>query len=81
MKKVNNFDELVDLCKNGDVGEYIYKNRKIKIIDFCGIYDITFYIAIDESFNTVIIYNYDDDIISSRVDPLKYWYIYINYKK
>lgn len=71
LKITDNFDDIIDglTCKDMRYDHYHYHGRHIKVTTFLGMYNSTYYIAIDENDQILALYNYDTGVIQLKVDP------------
>ena len=60
---------------------YHYHGRHIKVTTFLGMYNSTYYIAIDEDDQILALYNYDTGVIQLKVDPDIYPSLTRRYKR
>lgn len=74
LKITDNFDDIIDglTCKDMRYDHYYYNGRHIKVTTFLGMYNSTYYIAIDEDDQILALYNYDTGVIQLKVDPYDY---------
>ncbi len=71
LKITDNFDDIIDglTCKDTRYDHYFYGGNHIKITTFLGMYNSTYYVAIDENDTILALYNYDTGVIQLKVDP------------
>lgn len=71
LKITDNFDDIIDglTCKDMRYDHYYYHGHYIKVTTFLGMYNSTYYIAIDDDDQILALYNYDTGVIQLKVDP------------
>lgn len=71
LKITDNFDDIIDGLTGKDThyDHYHYHGHHIKVTTFLGLYNSTYYIAIDDNDQILALYNYDTGVIQLKVDP------------
>lgn len=71
LKITDNFDDIIDGLTGKDMhyDHYHYHGHHIKVTTFLGLYNSTYYIAIDDNDQILALYNYDTGVIQLKVDP------------
>lgn len=71
LKITDNFDDIIDGLTGKDMSHdhYHYHGHHIKVTTFLGLYNSTYYIAIDDNDQILALYNYDTGVIQLKVDP------------
>lgn len=74
LKETNNFNDIIDgvTCKVTKYDHFLYRGNHIKVTGFVGLWNITYYIAIDQDDQILALYNYDRDYLQLKVNPDHY---------